>query len=268
MGKIMSKPLILLVEDDPDSASDYKEDIESLIDVTVMTVSPPPVDLLDLLALVKEYQADAVILDEVLQQHSDAAYMGIDAFDYLRRTFPTLPVVILTGYPHGSELKGRGLAADNLVRKREFDKDEEFSRKDYLQELTRRIERYRQGQDERQIELTSSDTVTQKFVEGLAYLHFETEDSIEQIIWVRSDNDQEIRLIEVNRTTLPTDDLQVFRFAPSEDVPFPLFIADVTPAEWNRIQSREIPLPRGWDLETVQVFHRSEVLLRGGEDVG
>jgi CheY-like chemotaxis protein len=267
MGKMAGKPIILLVEDDPESANDYKKDIEALIDVTVITVSPPPTDLLNLIALVNEHQADAVILDEVLQHHSDAAYMGIDAFDHLRRTFPTLPVDILTGYPHGSELKGRGLSAENLVRKRELDEDEEYKNA-YLQELTLRMERYRQRQDDRQIELVPSNIVTKEFVESLARLHFETEESVEQIIWVRSDDDQEIRLIEVNRITLPTGDLQVFRFAPSEDVPFPQLIADVTPAEWDRIQSGEIPLPQGWDLETTQVFPRSEVLLRRGGDVG
>jgi len=41
------KLTILFVEDDPDSASDYKGDIEALIDVTVIAIAPPA-DLLDL----------------------------------------------------------------------------------------------------------------------------------------------------------------------------------------------------------------------------
>jgi hypothetical protein len=54
------KPIILLVEDELDSANDYKEDIEALIDVTVIPVVPP-VDLLDLTELINEHGASAVI---------------------------------------------------------------------------------------------------------------------------------------------------------------------------------------------------------------
>jgi CheY-like chemotaxis protein len=259
------KPTVLLVEDDPDSASDYKEDIEALIDVTVIAIAPP-VDLLDLTALVNEVNASAVILDERLQQRSDATYAGIDAFDYLRSAFPRLPVDILTAYPHSLELKGRGLPAENLVRKREFDDDEDF-RKPYLQDFYQRIKRYQQRQDERHELMAASDTVTKEFVESLAQLHFEADDVIEQIIWIRSGDEKEIRLIEVNRTTLPTESIQVFRFAPSGDVPFSTFIADVRPTEWERIQSGDIPLPEGWSLEEAQLFRRFEVTSEGTEDV-
>lgn len=260
------KPIILLVEDELDTAGDYKEDVEALIDVIVIPVAPPA-DLLDLIALINEHGASAVILDELLQQRSDATYMGIDALDYLRGAFPRLPVDILTNYPHSSELKGRGLHHDNLVRKREFDDDADY-RESYLQGLYQRIGRYHQRRDERHELMAVSDTVTKEFVGSLAQLDFEADDGIEQIIWVRSGDEKEIRLIEVNRTALPTESIQVFRFAPSEDVPFPTFIADVRPTEWERIQSGDIPLPEGWALEEAQIFRRSEVLPEGREDVG
>jgi len=252
------RPIVLLVEDDPDSADDYKEDIEALIDVTVV-ITAPPADLLDLTALVKELGASAVILDERLQQRSDATYAGIDALDYLRSAFPRLPIDILTEYPHSRELKGRGLSVENLVRKRDFDDDEGF-RESYSQDLYKRIGRYRRRQDERHELMAASDTVTKEFVESLAQLHFETDDGLEQIIWVRSGEERQICLLEVNRTALPTESIQVFRFAPSEDVPFPIFIADVRPTEWERIQSGSIPLPEGWALKGAQVFQRSEAL--------
>jgi len=260
------KLTILFVEDDPESASDYKEDIEALIDVTVIAVAPP-VDLSDLAALVNEHNASAVILDELLQQRSDATYVGIDALDYLRIAFPRLPIDILTDYPHSPELKGRGLQVDHLRRKRDLDDDEAY-KQSYLQELYQRMRRYRQRGDERHEFTAASDTVTKEFVESLAQLHFEADDGIEQIIWVRSGDEKEIRLIEVNRTALPTESIQVFRFAPSEDVPFPIFITDVRPTEWERIESGDIPLPEGWSLEEAQVFRRSDVLPEGREDVG
>jgi hypothetical protein len=255
------KPVILLVEDDQDGARDYKEDIEAHIDATVIPVVPP-MDLPSLAAQVSGLNASAVILDESLQQHSDAAYMGIDALDYLSKAFPKLPVDILTNYPHNSELRGRGLQPENLVRKRDFDDDKSFWLS-YLQELCQRIMRYRQRRDEDRKLIVASDSVSEEFVKSLVQLHFEADGAVEQIVWIESDEEKQIRLIEVNRTALPNQNLEVFRFAPSGDVPFPTFIADVTPAEWKKIQNGEIALPEGWSLGKAHVFQRSEVLLEG-----
>ena len=182
--EIMDKPIVLLVEDDPDSATDYKEDIETLIEVTVLAV-PPPIDLLDLLVLVKQYQASAVILDEALQQRSDATYVGIDAFEYLKEAFPHLPVYILTNYPHSPELKRRGLPADNLWRKRDFDEMEDVKERN-LHDLYQQIQRYCEKPKQIQEPVAVPDTVTEGLVRNLAWLHFDTEDPIERIIWSKS----------------------------------------------------------------------------------
>lgn len=253
-----NEPVILLVEDDPDDARDYKEDIEASINAIVVTVHPPA-ELSDLTALASENDASAVIIDERLQQHSNATYVGIDALEYLQNAFPGLPVDILTNYPHSSELKGRGLPAENLIRKREFDDDEEF-RQTYLQDLYQRMRRYLQKRDEKHQLPTVNDTVTEDFVESLARLHFEADEGIEQIIWVRNDEGEEIRLIEVNRTALPSDSIQVFRFSPSDEVPFPMFVADVRPSEWEQAQRGNISLPEGWNIGNIKVFQRAELL--------
>lgn len=248
--------VILLVEDDPDDASDYKEEIESLIDVRVVCVFPPET-LSDLAQLVVEHSASAVVLDERLQQHSGATYVGIDAYEYLRNAFSRLPVVILTNWPHDSELKGRGLPVENLIRKRDFDEDE-FKRSK-LQELFGMMERYQQDRSEEHLLPSSGDVVTEALVESLAELHFEADEEIEQIVWFRGGESEEIRLIEVNRTALPANSVQVFRFAPSKEVPFPMLIADVRPSEWEQIKSQDIALPEGWNLKDIEVFQRSEV---------
>jgi len=250
--------VVLLVEDDPDDARDYKEDIEASIDVIVITITPPE-DLSDLAVLVAEHNASAVILDERLQQRSSATYVGIDALEYLRNAFPNLPVDILTNYPHSSELKGRGLLQENLIRKREFDEDEEF-RQSYLQDLYQRMRHYRQERGGGHPLPATTDTVTEDFVESLAKLHFEADEGVEQIIWFRSREGKEIRLIEVNRTALPSDSIQVFRFAPSEEVPFPMFIADIRPSEWERVKGEDILLPEGWNIEDIEVFQRTKLL--------
>ena len=253
------KPTILLVEDDLESANDYKEDIESMIDVYVIAVTPP-VEVLALASQVNELDVSAVIIDELLQQRSDATYMGIDAFAHLTNAFPGMPVDIFTNYPHGSELRGRGLPVENLVRKRDFDTDQDF-RESYLQGLAQRIRNYHRRQDDRSGSVSMPDTVTEEFVRRLARLHCEADDGIERIVWFRSCGEKEICLIEINRTALPVDTVEPFRFAPFPDVPFPLFIVDVRSTEWDMICRGDIHLPEGWDLQAVQTFERSELML-------
>lgn len=258
-----NKPVILLIEDDQDSANDYKDDTEKIIPVTVIPLTPP-VDLLDLTTLVAEYQADAVVLDELLQQRSDATYLGIDGYNYLRNAFPTLPIEILTEYPPGPEL--RGFPTERLIRKHDFFIQE--YKVPHLQELYQRIQEYRQNQAKiegqvaiiRDVASVNATEVSDDFVRALAKLHFELEDSLVQIAWVKSGSSKEICLIEVNRTALPVESLEVFRFAPSKEVPFPLLIVDVRPKEWELLQKGKIPLPENWDLNTMQVFQRSEIV--------
>jgi len=249
--------VVLLVEDDPDSVSDYKEDIEGTIDVIVIAVAPPA-DLADLATAVNQHNASAVILDELLQQRSDATYLGIDALEYLGSAFPGLPLDILTNYPHGPELRGRKLYVDNLIRKWDFDDNEAF-RRAYLQKLYERMKQYRERENEHRQLATTADAVTEEFVASLARLHFDTDSGVEKIIWVRSCGVKQICLIEVNRTALPADRVEAFRFAPSKDVPFPLFITDVRPTEWERIQNGEMALPEGWTLENALTFLRPDI---------
>jgi hypothetical protein len=103
-----------------------------------------------------------------------------------------------------------------------------------------------------------NDHQIEEVVRQLVQSHFETEGSIDQIVWVRDGEKKEIRLIEINRNTLPTGSIEMFYFAPSQDVPFPVRIADITPQEWEQVQSGDIPLPPGWMLRQIQVFWRQE----------
>ncbi|GAF97795.1 unnamed protein product, partial [marine sediment metagenome] len=193
--------------------------------------------------------------------------LGIDAFEYLRDAFPGLPTIILTAFPDKPELKRRGLPWDDFIKKRDFDEDETF-RAQFLRELYQRMRVYRQTQDELHSPLEPSTTVTESLVERLARRHFKTEDTVEAVVWLTGADETEIRLIEINRTALPSETLELFRFAPSEDVPFPTLIADVTPKDWDKIQRGDIALPQGWDLESATVFWREEHLLREEEEDG
>jgi len=95
-------------------------------------------------------------------------------------------------------------------------------------------------------------------VEKLVREHFELEEKLEKIVWIKSSK-PEIRLIEVNSETITTGDVQSFYFPPSDEIPYALKLAEVTPDEWQKVLRNEIPLPVGWSLENNRVFYRELV---------
>lgn len=95
-------------------------------------------------------------------------------------------------------------------------------------------------------------------VRRLVQSHFEIEEGIDEIVWLKDGVHQEIRLIEINRSTLPTKSVEVLYFSPNQDVPFPVRIADVTPQEWKQVQRGDIPLPPDWSLQQIQIFQRTK----------
>ena len=104
----------------------------------------------------------------------------------------------------------------------------------------------------------SNQQKTESVVRQLVQSHFETETSIDEIIWFLDGENQEIHLIEINRETFPSGSVEVLYFSSTPDVPFPLRIADVTPQEWQRIQAGDISLPAGWSLGKMKRFARSK----------
>ena len=50
-----------------------------------------------------------------------------------------------------------------------------------------------------------------------------------------------------------------FYFAPSDEIPYPMFLAQVTPEEWQQVLRDKIPLPEEWSLENHKVFSRELV---------
>jgi len=95
-------------------------------------------------------------------------------------------------------------------------------------------------------------------VEKLAHEYFEVEETLEKIIWIKSPK-SEIRLLEINAQTIATGDVQSFYFPPSDEIPYALKIAEITPKEWQKVLRNEIPLPTGWSLENHQVLSRELV---------
>ncbi|MDZ7403973.1 MAG: hypothetical protein ONB41_07700 [candidate division KSB1 bacterium] len=69
---------------------------------------------------------------------------------------------------------------------------------------------------------TSSAISKDELVRQLMRSHFDLDEGIERIIWVKNGNADEIQLIEVNRSAIPAGDFYPFYFAPSQDARFSL----------------------------------------------
>jgi hypothetical protein len=96
-------------------------------------------------------------------------------------------------------------------------------------------------------------------VEALVHEHFELDESLEKVIWIKSGKTPAIRLLEINPETPPTGEVLSFYFPPSDEVPYALYLAEIKPEEWLKVLQNEIPLPEGWSLENHQVFSREMV---------
>ncbi|MCI0694508.1 hypothetical protein L0337_21175 [candidate division KSB1 bacterium] len=96
-------------------------------------------------------------------------------------------------------------------------------------------------------------------VEKLINEHFELDESLEKVIWIKSGKTPAIRLLEINPETPPTGEVLSFYFPPSDEIPYALYMAEIKPEEWVKVLQNEIPLPEGWSLENYQVFSRKMV---------
>jgi hypothetical protein len=89
----------------------------------------------------------------------------------------------------------------------------------------------------------------------LAATHYEVEAGITQIFRVIGRPDAEVRpeepikLLEVNQYSIPSGIMPLhFDAAPARGIHFPSVIIEVTPKEFDKIQSRELHLPLGWTI--------------------
>lgn len=86
---------------------------------------------------------------------------------------------------------------------------------------------------------------------ALQHLHFDSR--LTQIVYFPKDApDDEVRLLEVNKGLYPDPGQPIFavRTTPiTNDLPFHVWVADVTPDEWSQIQTDPGLLPDGWKWE-------------------
>jgi hypothetical protein len=89
----------------------------------------------------------------------------------------------------------------------------------------------------------------------LAEAHYRVEPGITQIYRITGGAEAEVRpdepikLLEVNENTIPSGIMPLgFGPAPAHGIHFPSIIVEVTPEEFDRIRSQELPLPGGWEV--------------------
>ena len=90
----------------------------------------------------------------------------------------------------------------------------------------------------------------------LARRHYQVETGMTHIIRFSGSADvqlqaaEPIKLLEVNTNTVPSGVLALgFDAVPSAGIHFPSVIIEVTPAEFDKIQAKELKLPQGWEIQ-------------------
>jgi len=82
--------------------------------------------------------------------------------------------------------------------------------------------------------------------------HYKVDSEMTQAIRIFAPNEDDprepIKFLEVSPDTPASGNVMTFTFGPTEDLPFSMRIATITPEEMHRVESGEIPLPEGWDL--------------------
>jgi len=89
----------------------------------------------------------------------------------------------------------------------------------------------------------------------LAEKHYEVESGLIRIFRLTGGNEVElkptepIKLLEVNEHTTPSGIMPLqFGPVPASGIFYPSVIVEVTPDEFERIQTRELALPQGWQI--------------------
>ncbi len=99
------------------------------------------------------------------------------------------------------------------------------------------------------------------FARWLAQRHLDTDTSIERVVYLPAGAPAgEIRLLEVNRFLHPPDKdaIEPLEFSSGvEDLPFRVFVADITRDEWEQVQrSPELLARIGWQWQGHEVYTR------------
>lgn len=98
------------------------------------------------------------------------------------------------------------------------------------------------------------------FAEWLARQHLGFDSRLTEVVYLPSGSpDNEVRLLEVNTGLYRDADQTIVAVETTPaiaDLPFRVWIADVTPDEWAKLQASPDKLPAGWSLDARQIMRR------------
>ncbi len=82
----------------------------------------------------------------------------------------------------------------------------------------------------------------------LVVAHREVEPNLRRVIFYLDPAGAEVRLVEVVEGSPSTREVLPFRFAPdvAAGVPYPLVLVELSPEEYDLVQSGQLSLPAGW----------------------
>jgi hypothetical protein len=130
-------------------------------------------------------------------------------------------------------------------------------RRQYAELITQVDEQRRQAAEgEAHQQRPRNDMSKDEFVVWIARRHFAIDKGITRILYLPTGAPaDEVRLLEVNAlASLPENGpVEAVDFLPDvEGLHYTLFVADVTPRQFEAIMNRRLPLPNGWQLDGSQ----------------
>lgn len=100
------------------------------------------------------------------------------------------------------------------------------------------------------------------FASWLARQHLRFDSRLTKVVYLPTGApEDEVRLLEINTGLYqePGSAIVPIETTPAvRDLPFRVWIADITPDEWEQIQANPGLLPAGWSLEGIQTIRKAQ----------
>ena len=95
-------------------------------------------------------------------------------------------------------------------------------------------------------------------VRELVEWHYEVDPNMTEVIRLFSENEDDpkepIKFLEVSPDTVASGNVMTFTFRGTEDAPYNMRIATVTPDEMEQVRRGEMPLPKEWNLDNSVIY--------------
>ena len=97
------------------------------------------------------------------------------------------------------------------------------------------------------------DMTRDEFANWIGRRHYFVDKGISRVLFLPSNSPpEEVRLLEVNELAIIPEaaPIEAFDFQPDiQGIPYSVFVADVTPQQFEAIRAGDLALPDGWNLD-------------------